>query len=294
MATESKEAGEVLPPPVTSNTSATDAALKPTEVVAPIPPAGNDIVARAAMVTNVVASISLVFVNKRVFNYDQFKQIPVAFTAFHFAVTGIALYVFSLPRINLFEPKFISPIKMLPLCLSFAGFVILTNLSLAYNSVAFYQMAKVLTTPTIVIINLLIYHKQITLNIGLALSVTCIGVALTCSGEFGTSVPGTVFAGTGVLVTSMYQVWIGTKQKEFGASSSQLLLNQAPLSAAMLAVLAPFCDTFPTLSSVPTAGWAALLLSGLGALVVNLSQFMIIGKTSAVTYNGIHSYVLCH
>jgi solute carrier family 35 protein E3 len=239
------------------------------------------------MVINVVGSISLVFINKLVFSYPQLARIPVSFTIFHFIVTGAALYLASRPSVGLFKAKYVPWTKMIPISLSFAGFVILTNLSLAYNSVAFYQMAKVLTTPCVVLINLLMFQKQISLQIGLTLTFICMGVSLTCAGEFGTSVPGTLFAISGVIVTSLYQVWIGTKQKEFEVSSAQLLFNQAPLSAIMLLFAVPFCDTLPDLQQVPSVAWYALLLSGFGALVVNLSQFLIIGATSPVTFNGL-------
>ena len=47
---------------------------------------------------------------------------------------------------------------------------------------------------------------------------------------------------TCVLVTSCYQILVGSKQKELGVSSQQLLFYQAPLSTAQLAVLVPFIE----------------------------------------------------
>lgn len=245
------------------------------------------------MLLNVISSIALVFTNKAVFDYPELRGMPMLFTAFHFAFTALGLYVFSRPFVGLFEAKYVSWKKMLPISLAFAQFVVSTNLSLAFNSVAFYQMAKVLTTPVIVVINLVFYRKYVSLKVASALGCTCLGVACTIAGEFGTSIPGTIFAGTGVLVTSVYQIWIGTKQKQFDVTSSQLLLNQAPSSALMLLIVAPFSDSIPTFSSVPAAGWVAFFFSGVIALLVNLSQFLIIGKTSAVTYNVVGHMKTC-
>ncbi len=39
----------------------------------------------------------------------------------------------------MFEVKKVALMDVLPLCVSFCGFVVLTNLSLEYNTVGFYQ-----------------------------------------------------------------------------------------------------------------------------------------------------------
>eukprot|EP00071_Canis_lupus_P008470 XP_005625666.1 solute carrier family 35 member E3 isoform X3 [Canis lupus familiaris] len=51
-----------------------------------------------------------------------------------------------------------------------------------------------------------------------------------------------VFAALGVLVTSLYQVWVGAKQHELQVNSMQLLYYQAPMSSAMLLVVVPFFE----------------------------------------------------
>jgi hypothetical protein len=39
----------------------------------------------------------------------------------------------------------------------FAGYVVLGNLSLTYNDVGFYQLVEVMTTPTVVLINFVLF-----------------------------------------------------------------------------------------------------------------------------------------
>nr|XP_013803485.1 PREDICTED: solute carrier family 35 member E3 [Apteryx mantelli mantelli] len=51
-----------------------------------------------------------------------------------------------------------------------------------------------------------------------------------------------VFAALGVLVTSLYQVWVGAKQHELQVNSMQLLYYQAPMSSAMLFCIIPFFE----------------------------------------------------
>lgn len=102
------------------------------------------------------------------------------------------------------------------------------------------------------------------LTIG-ALASVCMGVALTNTGEAGTTKLGASIAVAAFVVTAFYQVWIGKKIKDFNVSSPQLLLNQAPISVLLLAVVAPFFDTVPEVRKIPRDSLVALFLSGLVA-----------------------------
>jgi solute carrier family 35 protein E3 len=46
-----------------------------------------------------------------------------------------------------FEVKKVALMDVLPLCVSFCGFVVLTNLSLEYNTVGFYQVCSIVLRP---------------------------------------------------------------------------------------------------------------------------------------------------
>ena len=84
-----------------------------------------------------------------------------------------------------------------------------------------------------------------------ALAAVCVGVGLTTPGVAGTSAFGASIAVAAFTVTAFYQVWIGKKIKDFNVSSPQLLLNQAPISIFILAVLAPLFDTLPDVGKIP-------------------------------------------
>jgi len=49
--------------------------------------------------------------------------------------------------------------------------------------------------------------------------------------------------------------------------------------------LVPFFDTVPNVAKIPRDTLIALFLSGLAAAALNLSQFLIIGRMSALTFN---------
>jgi len=43
-------------------------------------------------------------------------------------------------------------------------------------------------------------------------------------------------------VTALYQIWVGSKQKELEANSSQLLLAYTPQATVLLAILVPIFE----------------------------------------------------
>jgi len=173
---------------------------------------------------------------------------------------------------------------MIPLCALFAGFLVLGNLSLTYNSVGFYQLAKIMTTPCVALFQFLFFRRTTSTLTTVSLAAVCIGVALTNTGDIGTTSLGVVIATTAFTVTALYQVWIGMKMEDFKVSSPQLLMNQAPIAVVMLAFLVPLFDTAPDLTKISSDTTIALILSGLAAASLNLSQFLIIGRMSALTY----------
>lgn len=232
---------------------------------------------------NGASSIGIVFANKVVFQIFKFKY-GTLLTFIHFVFTFLGLEVCR--NLGVFERKSVSWKGLLPLCVSFCGFVALTNLSLVYNSVGFYQLMKVLTTPIIVVIQTLFYGETFSTKIKLSLLLTCVGVAIATVTDSEANLVGTLVALSALLITCMYQIWVGTKQKELECNSYQLLYWQAPVSAIMLIPVIPLLDDLSTLKEMPDQPTIiAILVSSVLAFLVNLSIFLVIGKTSPVTYN---------
>jgi solute carrier family 35 protein E3 len=76
---------------------------------------------------------------RRIFRDAQLKNMQITFAMWHFTCTAGTLYLATRSPFNLFVPVRLPFLQMVPLCSFFAGFLILGNLSLAYNSVGFYQ-----------------------------------------------------------------------------------------------------------------------------------------------------------
>lgn len=203
----------------------------------------------------------------------------------HFTATGLVLYVASRSPFRAFKAIRLNPWDMLPVCAFFAGYVVLGNLSLTYNSIGFYQLSKVMTTPCVVLINFVLFRKTVTRYMLAAILATCFGVSLTINEAAKTQLFGVIIATLAFCSTALYQIWIGKKIEDFGVSGPQLLLNQAPISVLLLVPFVPFFDKIPDLSIVPTNILYSVCASGIMASLYNLSQFLIIGRTSALTFN---------
>ena len=90
------------------------------------------------LITNVAAVVGIVPVNKLVFGHFKF-HFGTLLTVIHFAFTSVCLEIGK--NFGLIEKRSgVSLWKVMPLSISFCGFVVLTNLSLQYNSVGFYQV----------------------------------------------------------------------------------------------------------------------------------------------------------
>ncbi|KAM0636813.1 hypothetical protein ACHAQF_001385 [Verticillium nonalfalfae] len=98
-----------------------------------------------------------------------------------------------------------------------------------------------------------------------------------------TSVLGVVFAFSGIFASSLYTVWIASYHRKLEMSSMQLLHNQAPIAAFLLLYAIPFVDNFPVWSEVALPRWILILISGLCASLINISQFFIVAQTGPVS-----------
>ncbi|KAK3585822.1 hypothetical protein CHS0354_038344 [Potamilus streckersoni] len=154
-----------------------------------------------------------------------------------------------------------------------------------------------MTTPCIMFIQTYFYRKSFTNKVKFTVVPIAVGVFLNSFYDVKFNLIGIIFATIGVIVTSLYQVWVGEKQSEFQVNSMQLLLYQAPLSASLLLFVIPIFERLPNPQTFITA-WPLevifmVLFSGVIAFSVNLSIFWIIGNTSPVTYNMVGHLKFC-
>ena len=252
-------------------------------------------VTAAYMALNFCASVGIININKLVFGVYGFKY-STLLTGVHFVFTFLGLCVCQ--QLGMFTVKLVPIRKVIPLCIAFVGFVVFNNLSLQYNSIGFYQLMKVLTTPAIVALQFFFYQVNVHPKLQAALVPVCVGVYLATSSDVEVNFWGTFHALMGIVTTSFYQIWVKKEQQDLALDSYQLLFLQAPLSAVMVFLLSFYFEPV----SGP-AGWlefeytipsvVAILASSTIAFLVNLSIFLVIGKTSPVAYNVLGHFKLC-
>ena len=249
---------------------------------------------------NVAASIGIVFANKLVFVLAEFP-FPVTLTLLHILATAIGMRVFA--RQGFFEVVELSKLQVVPVAAAYIGYVILGNMSIQWNSIGFYQISKILATPAVMLLERIFYQKTSTASIKGAVVVMCIGIALATVTDATVTTAGALIALTSVACSASYSVLIGAKQKEFGVGSMQLLHQFSPLAALMLLAALPFAEqvlppvgpAFEGTARPSVLGWVqtratpgavfVVLLSAAMGLLLNWSMFVVIGSTSALTFN---------
>ncbi|CAG2241341.1 SLC35E3 [Mytilus edulis] len=117
------------------------------------------------LLANVCSSIAIILINKWI--YTQYGFPNVTLTCIHLFVTSLGL--FACERADVFQSKHLPLKKMLPLALTFCGFVAFTNLSLETNTVGTYQIMKTMTTPCIIIIQERFYARSFSTQVKLTM-----------------------------------------------------------------------------------------------------------------------------
>lgn len=210
-----------------------------------------------------------VFVNKRIFEHQRLRHSQVTIAAFHFAVTAATLYAVSRPRINVFQAKRVPVFKILPLAIAMICNVVLLNLSLAYSSIQFYQIVRVLVTPAVALMNYIIVKATIPTRAALTLIPVCVGVAVVSyfdtapkagTAEKTTEPIGVIFAFSALFASAVYTVWIDKYHRVLECSSMQLLLNQAPVSVLVMLFVIPFSDDITVWATINSSTWMLVLL----------------------------------
>jgi len=233
---------------------------------------------------NIVAAVALILVNKKaVFEIADFR-FGTALTMVHFLWTWVLCML--LCSAGLFEHKRLDMREILKISLVFSSYLLFQNLSLVYNSVGFYQIMKIANTPTILIMEYLLYKKQQSSRVLWTLLVVCLGIAVAVFTEPELNFVGAIHALLAVMFNSLYTIWGKHKQDELRCNAPQLLLYQAPTAAAMLLVPLMFDNFGGLLAYEPDpVGIGCILASCALAGFVNLSFFWMVARTSPITAN---------
>ncbi|KAK9279109.1 hypothetical protein L1049_012784 [Liquidambar formosana] len=239
-----------------------------------------------ALSLSVVSSVSIVICNKALISSLGFT-FATTLTSWHLLVTFCSLHVAL--WMKLFEHKPFDARAVMGFGILNGTSIGLLNLSLGFNSVGFYQMTKLAIIPCTVLLETLFFRKKFSRSIQLSLSILLLGVGIATVTDLQLNVLGSVLSMLAVVTTCVAQIMTNTIQKKFKVSSTQLLYQSCPYQAMTLFITGPFLDALLTNQNVFAFKYtpqvlAFIVLSCLISVSVNFSTFLVIGKTSPVTY----------
>ncbi|MBA0825536.1 hypothetical protein Goarm_010475, partial [Gossypium armourianum] len=239
-----------------------------------------------ALSLSVVSSVSIVICNKALISTLGFT-FATTLTSWHLLVTFCSLHVAL--WMKLFEHKPFDARAVMGFGILNGISIGLLNLSLGFNSVGFYQMTKLAIIPCTVLLETLFFRKKFSRNIQLSLAILLLGVGIATVTDLQLNILGSILSLLAVVTTCIAQIMTNTIQKKFKVSSTQLLYQSCPYQALTLFIIGPFLDGLLTNKNVFAFKYTPqvlffIVLSCLISVSVNFSTFLVIGKTSPVTY----------
>ncbi|XP_059642338.1 UDP-rhamnose/UDP-galactose transporter 6-like [Cornus florida] len=240
----------------------------------------------AAWMFNVVTSVGIIIVNKALMATYGFT-FATTLTGLHFATTTLMTVI--LRRLGYIEASNLPLSEILKFVL-FANFSIVgMNVSLMWNSVGFYQIAKLSMIPVSCFLEVVLDKIQYSRDTKLSIVIVLLGVAVCTVTDVSVNAKGFIAAFVAVWSTSLQQYYVHFLQRKYLLGSFNLLGHTAPIQAASLLLVGPFMDYWLTSKRVDTYDYTLLsvmfiVISCIIAIGTNLSQFICIGRFTAVTF----------
>ncbi|CAM9430520.1 unnamed protein product [Chrysoparadoxa australica] len=246
-----------------------------------------------AMATNVLSVVGVVGFNKYLWSKDGFNY-PVFLSALHYLFSSIGTRL--LLRCGVINYMPIPWRQTISLAMGVLGSVGFMNLNLAANSVGFYQLSKLACIPVTVWLEQAFFCKRVSQRVKLTLIPLLIGGCLATVYDVSLNLRGSAYALAAILCTVHVQIVSSRAYNQIGCNPLQLLLHVAPVVAAGMLLFALFFDDLPALARHEVGSGTAYRILGSCCLafVVQLSNFLVLGKTSALTYQVLgHLKTIC-
>nr|KJB53698.1 hypothetical protein B456_009G001800 [Gossypium raimondii] len=222
-------------------------------------------------------------------------QFPVFLTFIHYAVSWALMAILNSFALLPASP----PSKSTPLSLFTLGVVMslstgLANVSLKYNSVGFYQMAKIAVTPSIVLAEFIWYKKKVTFSKVVALTVVSIGVAIATVTDLQFSLFGACVAVAWIIPSAVNKILWSNMQQQENWTALSLMWKTTPITLLFLVSMIPFLDppgvlafhwSFNNTSAILVSAFLGFLLQWSGALAL--------GATSAISHVVLGQFKTC-
>ncbi|KAL6583199.1 UDP-rhamnose/UDP-galactose transporter 5 [Orobanche minor] len=239
-----------------------------------------------AWMFNIVTSVGIIIVNKALMATYGFT-FATTLTGLHFAATTTMTVI--LKRLGYIQSSPL-PLSDLMKFILFANFSIVgMNVSLMWNSVGFYQIAKLSMIPVSCFLEVVLDSMQYSRDTKLSILVVLLGVGICTVNDMSVNAKGFIAAFVAVWSTSLQQYYVHFLQRKHSIGSFNLLGHTAPPQAATLLLAGPFVDYWLTDKRVDAYNYTStsirfIVLSCAIAIGTNLSQFICIGRFTAVSF----------
>lgn len=248
----------------------------------------------SALTFNFLVAVGIIFINKWVLKNIGF-QFPVFLTFIHYAVSWVLMAILKFFSFLPASP----PSKSTTLSLFTLGFVMsfstgLANVSLKYNSVGFYQMAKIAVTPSIVLAEFIWYRKRVSFTKVIALTVVSVGIAVATVTDLQFSLFGACVALAWIIPSATNKIlWSNMQQKE-NWTALALMWKTTPITLLFLVAMIPYLDPPGVLSfNWDLRNTSAIILSALLGFLLQWSGALALGATSAISHVVLGQFKTC-
>lgn len=249
----------------------------------------------AALSFNFMVAVAIIMANKLVMGKVGFN-FPIFLTFVHYITAWLLLAIFKALAVLPVSP----PSKTTPFSSLFALGVVmafasgLANTSLKYNSVGFYQMAKIAVTPTIVLAEFIIIGKTISFHKVLALAVVSAGVAVATVTDLEFNLFGALIAIAWIIPSAINKILWSSLQQQGNWTALALMWKTTPITVFFLGALMPWIDPPGVLSfKWDVNNSTAIMVSALLGFLLQWSGALALGATSATTHVVLGQFKTC-
>ncbi|MQL78781.1 hypothetical protein Taro_011221 [Colocasia esculenta] len=248
-----------------------------------------------ALSFNFFVSVSIIMMNKLVLDKVGFNY-PIFLTFIHYMLSWILMAI--LNAISLLPasppPKSTSFSSLLTLGIVMSVSTGLANVSLKYNSVGFYQMAKIAVTPTIVLSEFVLFRKTVSFQKVLALSIVSVGVSVATVTDLQFHFFGACIALAWIIPSAINKILWSNLQQQNNWTALALMWKTTPITLLFLIALMPWLDPPGVLSfNWNIASTSPILMSALLGFLLQLSGALALGATSAISHVVLGQFKTC-
>ncbi|KAG0463520.1 hypothetical protein HPP92_019068 [Vanilla planifolia] len=251
-----------------------------------------------AWAMNIVSSVGIIIANKQLMSPAGYAfSFATTLTGLHFTVTAIVGFVSNATGYS--TSKHVPLWELLWFSIVANTSITGMNLSLMLNSVGFYQISKLSMIPVVCVMEWILHNKHYSKEVKLTVLVVVVGVGICTVTDVKVNGKGFLCAFIAVISTSFQQISIGSLQKKYSIGSFELLSKTAPIQALSLLLLGPIIDYYLNGKFVlnfkfSSASIFFILLSCALAVFCNISQYLCIGRFSAVSFQVLgHMKTVC-